>query len=37
MKPTGITYTKTNEYNIQTYGLHQTFKKINYILMKLVF
>ncbi len=37
MKPTGITYTNTNEYNIQTCALHQTFKKINYILMKLMF
>ncbi|OPZ02776.1 MAG: Immune inhibitor A precursor [Bacteroidetes bacterium ADurb.BinA395] len=34
MKPTCIAYTNTNEYNIQTCGFHQTFKKINYILMK---
>jgi hypothetical protein len=27
MKPTCIAYTNTNEYNIQTYGFHQTFKK----------
>ncbi len=33
MKPTCIAYTNTNEYNIQTCGFHQTFKKINYILM----
>ncbi len=26
MKPTCITYTNTNEYNIQTCGFHQTFK-----------
>jgi hypothetical protein len=28
MKPTCITYTNTNEYNIQTCGFHQTFKKL---------
>jgi|GEM_PF-822420 len=27
MKPTCIAYTNTNEYNIQTCGFHQTFKK----------
>jgi len=27
MKPTCIAYTNTNEYNIQTCGFHQPFKK----------
>jgi hypothetical protein len=27
MKPTCITYTTTNEYNIEICGFHQTIKK----------